>query len=60
MVSFVDGSDVFNSWENWCLCALSCPLMASLYSVERDGPHKWFRSLLAEFAAALFNQAHSH
>lgn len=41
-------------------CAV-CPLViAYLYSVERDGPHKWFRSMLAEFAAALFNQVHSH
>lgn len=51
---------MFNSWENWCLCASSCLVMASLYSVERDGPHKWFRSVLAEFAAALFNQVYSH
>lgn len=37
-------------------CSLA---MAYQYSVERDGPHKWFRSILAEFAAALFNQVHS-
>lgn len=43
------------------VACVPCPLvMAYLYAVERDGPHKWFRSKRAEFAAALFNQAHSH